>query len=901
MIQPTDSAAYYERHYNAMIDASKKRKSVNQSLGEASETRRTDGAAAILASKAAKKSKNSSPSSSIAGNITPNSSSTIDTVDLTSDALAPFKRVKGSLQTFLTPSSTSKEAVANMDYALGAFIIEGGLPFRLIEDRNLVNIIKLSKTVPFAYKPPTRKRLTDELLPLIHKQRQTANLALLEKDKDIFGIQLYGDGATIKHKPLFNFLAAGGHVSNFILEIRDCSPQMASGGKKSAEYLAGIMEEHLKTLDPTGECCDFVLMDGAANVQKAGRILAARHPRITSIHSSEHGITLFFTDVAGTAFGKVWVRFYSFVYNWFGGAHHKCHALFMAHSRKCNEGRPVGLMKPTETRMAGFWICYTRLLRLEAVFDSLLGDPFFKNLPAGEKPPETLIKILRKKEFWGFLYLFLRAMYPALRLLRMADLKLAAMDKLYFGVIKTDLALHDECCELNKWSEDFYKTLEEDMTFLVFKSRSSGTQGICGADDEVDKAGEEAEALSKEAPYDTEEDSDDDGTMESLPEEMTGGDGWKLGVQLTGLWKKRRHKLVHDFSLMACVLSPVPEIRNWVDEHLDLKMKLACERLIVKLLMPLNLTDEEATAWKAHKINKFWDEYEDFSNKTGTVFGPAHAHIWASNDIKENRSHMWHKKYSLKDTEVLGPLACRGCSKLTGMGNAERNWAAVKHLKDGKRSHLSPAMVTMQATVYGAACAERVALENKFREHQCVTSWEDKDLERLGLPYLDVQALRQATVPVRLYNCWTEDWETECIHTSQRNSVNAARLLSKYGGLRFGDGDKVKDPDYCELTIHDSKLYHHKRRGHSMYMLIGCHDGYESDGIEHKTEEADDTRFFEIDDDFHGLVYEWYRKNPDPKVRVVAPPDALSEDGEWNNWIPEPTSKGQRKSSKSRK
>jgi hypothetical protein len=323
-------------------------------------------------------------------------------------------------------------------------------------------------------------------------------------------------------------------------------------------------------------------------------------------------------------------------------------------------------------------------------------------------------------------------------------------------------------------------------------------------------------------------------------------------------------------------------------------MKLACERLIVKLFLPAHLTVDEATAWKAAKIPKFWDEYEEFSNKTGPIFGPARAFIWSSNDIAENRSHMWHKKYTLKDTQVLGPLGCRVTSKLTGMGNAERCWAAVKHLKDGKRSHLSPAMATMQATVYGAACAERAALESKFKEHREITSWEDTDLERLGMPYLDVQALVQATIPVRLYNCWTEDWETECIHTSQPNSVNAAKLLAKYGGLRFGDGDKHDLDNYCLYTIHDSKLYHYKGRGNRQYWLIGCHDGYETDGEEDKTH-CPDAQWFEISDDFHGAVYEYYRANPDPKVRIVAPPDALAENGDWNNWIPDPLPKSRKK------
>jgi hypothetical protein len=42
---------------------------------------------------------------------------------------------------------------------------------------------------------------------------------------------------------------------------------------------------------------DLVLFDGASNVQKAGRILAIHHPRITVVHGAEHVTSLFFKDV----------------------------------------------------------------------------------------------------------------------------------------------------------------------------------------------------------------------------------------------------------------------------------------------------------------------------------------------------------------------------------------------------------------------------------------------------------------------------------------------------------------------------------------------------------------------------------------------------------------------------
>ena len=61
---------------------------------------------------------------------------------------------------------------------------------------------------------------------------------------------------------------------------------------------------------------------------------------------------------------------------------------------------------------------------------------------------------------------------------------------------------------------------------------------------------------------------------------------------------------------------------------------------------------------------------------------------WGTPDVLAGQSYLWHEKYSLPYTKVLGFVACRVTSKLGGIGPAERSWGAVKQIKDGKRSHL---------------------------------------------------------------------------------------------------------------------------------------------------------------------------------------------------------------------
>lgn len=104
-------------------------------------------------------------------------------------------------------------------------------------------------------------------------------------------------------------------------------------------------------------------------------------------------------------------------------------------------------------------------------------------------------------------------------------------------------------------------------------------------------------------------------------------------------------------------------------------------------------------------LNTFWQEFEDFHNKLGPYSNKDH--IWISTDIRLCNSHFWHSKNSLRYTKILGQFACRVCSKILGIGSAERSWGDVKHLKTNKRSHLSAENIKKQATIYGAYCIEK--------------------------------------------------------------------------------------------------------------------------------------------------------------------------------------------------
>ena len=72
---------------------------------------------------------------------------------------------------------------------------------------------------------------------------------------------------------------------------------------------------------------------------------------------------------------------------------------------------------------------------------------------------------------------------------------------------------------------------------------------------------------------------------------------------------------------------------------------------------------------------------------------------------------MWHQKYSLPCTKVLGFFACRVISKVLIIGAAECSWGDVKKIKFEKRSVIISDVSDKQSIVYTSACIESAIVE----------------------------------------------------------------------------------------------------------------------------------------------------------------------------------------------
>ena len=156
-------------------------------------------------------------------------------------------------------------------------------------------------------------------------------------------------------------------------------------------------------------------------------------PMVTTIHGGEHIMSLGFSDIAKTRLGGMMVKLCRVIYKWFGGRHHALYALVSAFSKMNNKGIPIGLIRPADTRMGGYWIAWTRIYRMKAVFEQMLvSQQFTQKLKNDQKPPESLVGLLRDPGFWDSVFHILRALHGPLRVLRYCDMKTTVMDKLFY-------------------------------------------------------------------------------------------------------------------------------------------------------------------------------------------------------------------------------------------------------------------------------------------------------------------------------------------------------------------------------------------------------------------------------------------------------------------------------------
>lgn len=248
-------------------------------------------------------------------------------------------------------------------------------------------------------------------------------------------------------------------------------------------------------------------------------------------------------------------------------------------------------------------------------------------------------------------------------------------------------------------------------------------------------------------------------------------------------------------------------------------------------------------------------------------------HIWNHDDIRSGNVHFWHKKNSLRYTTILGRFACRVCSKILGIGSAERCWGDVKHLKTDKRAHLSADRVKKQATIYGASCILKAQSSIQFKgqksknylDNDEVFQMLDNDDYKQQYDLFEDKAYKCSKVikARRTFCNWEEKWEEDAIRN--KHPVNEGKLLAKYGNLDWYDYDTKKMiRSKNELTY--TKVSRRKGKIEGGYSIITWNEDFvEQDELTH-TESVEP---WNISEDLRYCIAKWYTKHTNLGIEII--------------------------------
>ncbi len=121
----------------------------------------------------------------------------------------------------------------------------------LVECTKFHKLIQSMRHIPPKYTPPYRKKMVGPLLDDIYQSTYDEQVRSLLKESKVFGIALFGDGATIQKVPMIIFMGSSPNNPFALLDIADCTSEMAKGGKKDAKYIARLLKPIVSWIEET--------------------------------------------------------------------------------------------------------------------------------------------------------------------------------------------------------------------------------------------------------------------------------------------------------------------------------------------------------------------------------------------------------------------------------------------------------------------------------------------------------------------------------------------------------------------------------------------------------------------------------------------------------------------------
>jgi hypothetical protein len=210
--------------------------------------------------------------------------------------------------------------------------------------------------------------------------------------------------------------------------------------------------------------------------------------------------------------------------------------------------------------MALWFYAMVRFLRLWQPLVATIHQQRFVDLNLN-KSVRAAVHDIKDNKFWKCVYLLVRAVFPALRLLCYCNKSKPAMDKIFFLSHRTTLALEK--------SEEF---LNNRSIFGSLRSDSNLTKEGNVVLGEGGDTSDEEDVVYENAPPNSEEESnnDEESIDEDAPTQLSQVTPYNLimsfGRQVIWHWNKRKQRIKHEYAIAGWALCIMEDVQKDVQE-----------------------------------------------------------------------------------------------------------------------------------------------------------------------------------------------------------------------------------------------------------------------------------------------------------------------------------------------
>ena len=191
------------------------------------------------------------------------------------------------------------------------------------------------------------------------------------------------------------------------------------------------------------------------------------------------------------------------------------------------------------------WLCGSAMMLVLGLKQALMAtihQQRFTDLTVNETVAMMAVQDIENPDFWKCLYIILRAVFPALRLLCYCDKSKSAMDKIYYLSHRTTQALEQSELVLN--DEALFGQITSDRNL----GRAIDILG--GVDNDEDKDNGVGTVTFANADSDDDDDDDDENDVLSF------------GRRFIWHWDKQKNKIEHEYAIAGWALCVIPKVRK---------------------------------------------------------------------------------------------------------------------------------------------------------------------------------------------------------------------------------------------------------------------------------------------------------------------------------------------------